>query len=362
MMYLLSLEFCETENVLRTFKILNIFITLMKILVPLVIIIVGMKDFFGVIVAYKDDEFKNTINQLVRRIIAGLIIFVLPAILNFAMDTYYGFKETTTKFASCNVCLTNTKECDDLIAIAQYKQQEQNAANHNLTAEENAIWERRNTLADEYIRQHQNDNNNNNNSGNSNGSSNNNSGGGGNYSNPSNTDTSTQLTGSNVVKGKYFDSTDVTKISGLSEEQFINILKNNKAYKGKVKMYIPYAHDLILAERNHGVNAFYLIGVYSLESGWLGSNLAKECNNIGGVKFYNQTYGNGKKVTNCRNGWAGYDSISEFIDYHASLLERNYLHPGAKHYNGKDVAGVGKDYGHGNSANTIIQIASKVSQ
>ena len=155
MMHLLSLDFCETENVLRTFKILNIFLSIMKILVPLIIIIMGMKDFFSVVVAYKDDEFKTTVNSLVKRIIVGLVIFVLPSIINYALNLYYGYQKTATEFTSCSVCLTSAKECDDLIATAQYKQLEKdriNAENHNLTPEENAIWEKRNTLADDYIR------------------------------------------------------------------------------------------------------------------------------------------------------------------------------------------------------------------
>ena len=164
-----------------------------------------------------------------------------------------------------------------------------------------------------------------------------------------------------VSQGKYFDSTDVSKISGLTEEELVKVLRNSTAYKGKAKIYIPLAHDLILAEKNHGVNAFYLIGLYSLESGWLGSTLTKQCNNIGGVRFYNQTYGNGKKVTNCHNGYAGFDSISEFIDFHANLIETKYLTPGASHYHGTSVANVAKDYGHSGGVDTIIQIDTYVS-
>ena len=161
---------------------------------------------------------------------------------------------------------------------------------------------------------------------------------------------------------KYFNSKDVTQLSGLTEQELTNILQNNKAYNGKAKMYAKYAKSLIAAEKNHGVNAFYLIGVYSLESGWLGSTLTKECNNIGGVKFYSsKPYGNGKMTYQCRGQWAGFDSIDGFIDYHASLLERAYLTPGASHYYGTSVADVAKDYGHSSGVNSIIQIAVKVS-
>ena len=342
MIQLLSLELCETESVLRTFKVLNIILTLIKIIVPILIIILGMVDFSKVVLSGKDDEFKKSFTTVVKRIIAGLIVFMIPTFLNFIFDLNNYHKDIVTEFAGCESCLTNGKECDTLIEIAKVKDQErreEDAAKYAITEAEFKAWQEKVSRNNPELQRQNRE---------------------GRQQTAENTPT-VDYSQHTVAKGKYFDSTDVTKISGLSEEEFINVLQNSKAYKGKAKVYLPYAKDLILAEKNHGVNAFYLIGLYSYESGWLGSKLTKECNNIGGVRFYNQTYGNGKKATNCWSRYAGFDSISEFIDFHANLLEKKYLTPTGSHYHGTGVADVAKDYGSGHGIDTIIQIANYVS-
>ena len=353
MIKLLDLGLCDQEGILRTFKIINILLQIARILVPIIIIIAGSIDLFKVTTNGQDDEIKKVFNQLIRRIIAGLVVFMLPTIINFFLNMNAKYKETATEFAGCSSCLTNAKECDTLISVAQAKAEATDAANHNLTAEEQALWNKKYQLYKGGKKTTENSSSSSGGNGNSN-TGNSNSGS---TTQENTTPKETQTVGG----GRYFDSNDVTKISGLTEEEFINVLENSTAYKGKAKVYIPLAHDLILAEKNHGVNAFYLIGLYSYESGWLKSDLTKNCNNIGGVRYYKQSYGNGKTVTNCNNGYAGFDSISEFIDFHANLLEVKYLTPGGKHYYGTSVANVAKDYGSSHGVDTIIQIATRVS-
>ena len=358
MIKLLELGLCDQEGILRTFKIINILLQIAKILVPLIIIIAGSIDLFKVIMNGDSDDGKKVFSQFIRRIIAGLVVFMLPTLINYFMNLTTKYKETETAFAGCSSCLTNTKECDTLISVAQARANLESASaeNHSLTPEEQALWNKKYQTYKGGKKPSSNSNSNNsgtNNSGTSNSGTNN-------GTTSSETSSSTPKETQTVGGGRYFDSNDVTKISGLTEEQFISVLQNSTAYKGKAKVYIPLAHDLILAEKNHGVNAFYLIGLYSYESGWLKSDLTKNCNNIGGVRFYNQSYGNGKKASNC-GGYAGFDSIGEFIDFHANLLEVKYLTPGGKHYYGTSVANVAKDYGSSRGVDTIIQIATRVS-
>ncbi len=339
MLRFLALELCETESILRTFKIAYIILTITKIVVPLLIIILGMTDLAKVIMSGKDDEIKKSTTILIKRVIAGLVVFMIPSILDFIFNLNAQYQETVSEFAGCTTCLTNDKQCDNLIEVAKAREKENRDADaeaHSLTEAELKAWAEKSTKSDP-SKQNKKDNNNNNQS------------------------TQGNQNRETVGAGKYFDPNDVTKISGLSEQEFINVLQNSTAYKGKAKVYLPYAKDLIAAEKNHGVNAFYLIGLYSYESGWLGSKLTKTCNNIGGVRYYNQTYSGNKKTTNCWNRYAGFDSISEFIDFHATLLETKYLTPGASHYHGTGVADVAKDYGSGHGIDTIIQIANYVS-
>ena len=346
MIKLLSLNLCDQEAVLRTFKMINIFLAIARIVVPLIIIIVTVVNITKIIISGKDDDLKDNWKLLVKRLIAGLVIFIIPSVINYVLTLNANMQETANEFTSCSVCLTSGKECDVLLESAKVKEAAL-AANHDSSEDEAQLrkaWEveqqkknENKQSFEEWKKSRESQNNN------------------------TNTNTQTNTTYETVGGGQYFDSTNVTKISGLTEEEFIKVLQNSSAYKGKAKVYIPLAHDLILAEKNHGVNAFYLIGLYSYESGWLGSELTKSCNNIGGVRFYNQSYGNGKKVTNCNGGYAGFDSISEFIDFHANLLQTKYLTPGGSHYYGTSVANVAKDYGSSHGVDTIIQIATRVS-
>lgn len=331
------LGLCDTESVLRTFKIIYLTLSIIRIIIPVIIVILGTKDMMNAAISSKSEDFKINSKTLIKRVIAGLVIFLIPNMINVLFNLITGFEEKPSEFASCTVCLTNEKECDSLMAIAEENDRKkheevtkQMMENHKITEEdiENYKKKQAEMQARRTVKESQ------------------------------DTQTTTSRT---VSKTGYFNSEDVRQISGLTEQQFIEVLRNSTAYKGKAKVYIPLAKDLIAAERNHGVNAFYLIGLYSYESGWLGSELTKKCNNIGGVRFYSQSYGNGKTATNCLSRYAGFDSISEFVDFHAGLLERKYLTPGASHYNGTSVAAIAKDYGSGHGIDTIIQIATRVS-
>jgi beta-N-acetylglucosaminidase len=334
----LSLGLCDSESFLRTMKIGYLILTIIKIVVPLLIIILGMSDFAKVIMSGKEDEIKKSSTMLLRRLIAGIIIVLLPTILDFFFNLSVQYQQTASEFAGCTVCLTNANDCNTLIEVAKVndeRRRQEDASKYAITEEDIKNWKEKVAQRDkagstQYVGQ------------------------------PSTSQGSGQ-TRVAVGNGKYFDSTNVTKISGLSESELYSVIENSTAYKGKAKVYLPLVHDLYLAEQNHGVNAFYLIGLYSYESGWLGSYLTNHCNNIGGVRYYNQSYGNGKKTTDCWKRYAGFDSIAEFIDFHANLLETKYLTPGGSHYYGTSVADVAKDYGSGNGINTIIEIATKVS-
>ena len=347
-----SLSFCEREGILRTFKIIYLLLNIIRVLVPVIIIIIGTKDLMNAVLQSNTDEMKKAPSIFIKRLIAGLIIFLIPSLLDTVFNMVASYENNPTEFAGCSVCLTNGNDCDTLMEVAKATELSIKASERRASQEANEItdadianWEKH--KAERLKRQQENKNNPNNNNNNNN------------NSNIPNTNTYTTT----VTNGesKYFNSKNVTQISGLTEQELVSILQRNTAYKGKAKVYLQIAHDLILAERNHGVNAFYLMGLYSYESGWMGSALTKNCNNIGGVRFYNQTYGNGKKTTNCNSGYAGFDSISEFIDFHANLLEKKYLTPGGSHYYGTSVADVAKDYGAGNGIDTIIRIATRVS-
>ena len=69
---------------------------------------------------------------------------------------------------------------------------------------------------------------------------------------------------------------DITQISGLTAEQFDQILEGTQL-KGIGK-------DLVKAEKDHKVNGIVLLSIAGLESGWGTSQKSKEINNITGFR------------------------------------------------------------------------------
>ena len=133
-----------------------------------------------------------------------------------------------------------------------------------------------------------------------------------------------------------WDPNDVTKISNLTTAQLIAILN---AKGGKAKNFIPYASTLITTEQKYHVNVFFLIGIEALESGWCTSRISQNCNNLGGVRESKAHPSNGCG-RNKGGGFAYFNTVNEFIDYHGSMLHTNYLTPGGKYYNGPTPSGV----------------------
>ena len=104
-----EIRFCEYAGVLRTFKILGVIINIVKIVVPLIIIGTAMVSVFTTVTSGKSDELKASFMIIVKKLIAGLIIFLLPSTLDFAFDTLIG--NDTSKFTSCTNCLLDTGNC-----------------------------------------------------------------------------------------------------------------------------------------------------------------------------------------------------------------------------------------------------------
>ena len=70
-----ELRFCEYGGVLRTFKILGMCINIIKIVVPLIIIGTAIVSIFKTVTSGKADDLKASFSLIVKKLIAGLIIF-----------------------------------------------------------------------------------------------------------------------------------------------------------------------------------------------------------------------------------------------------------------------------------------------
>ena len=104
-----KLHFCEYRGTLRMMKIIGMFITIAKTVVPIIIMYKAIKELVQVVIG-KPDSFKETVPKLAKSTIAALVIFFIPTIVNYTINLATEGKEDSD-MAKCSTCLFNTSGC-----------------------------------------------------------------------------------------------------------------------------------------------------------------------------------------------------------------------------------------------------------
>ncbi len=84
---------------------------IIKILIPIIIIIFGIIDFFRAMVGSKDDEIKKSAKSMTFRVIAGVIIFFLPTIVSVIFSLITDFANIKGDFNACQKCIFQVSNC-----------------------------------------------------------------------------------------------------------------------------------------------------------------------------------------------------------------------------------------------------------
>ena len=72
--------FCaDTANV---WYVLGWVVTLIKIIIPLILIIMGMVDLGKAVVSSDDKQISKSVSSLIKRFIAAIVLFFIPTIVN----------------------------------------------------------------------------------------------------------------------------------------------------------------------------------------------------------------------------------------------------------------------------------------
>jgi hypothetical protein len=69
-----------------------------------------MVSIFKTVTSGKADDLKASFSVIVKNLIAGLVIFFVPTILDFAFDTLIGYDDSG--FTACSNCLLDTGNCN----------------------------------------------------------------------------------------------------------------------------------------------------------------------------------------------------------------------------------------------------------
>lgn len=92
-----NIEFgaCDDNSTLFAFQIARLVIRILQIAVPFALIIWGSLDFFKAVIAGDDKEMKQKRKPFVQRLLAAVIILVLPILVNAIVKTLGNNKSST---------------------------------------------------------------------------------------------------------------------------------------------------------------------------------------------------------------------------------------------------------------------------
>lgn len=74
------------SDIVKTIAIVRLIMNAICIIVPIVMIVLGTFDLFKAVTAGKDEDIKKKQQTLIKRIIAGIIIFLVPTIVSVLMN------------------------------------------------------------------------------------------------------------------------------------------------------------------------------------------------------------------------------------------------------------------------------------
>lgn len=106
---------CGEEEIKNAMQIIGYVINLAKIIVPLIIIILGMVDFGKATISSDDKAISKAASSLVRRFVAGVIIFFIPTIVFALLNLLEVSNENNESgsFVECTKCMLKpNSECD----------------------------------------------------------------------------------------------------------------------------------------------------------------------------------------------------------------------------------------------------------
>ena len=108
---IVDFNICEFRETLQLLKLIGIVLNIVKILLPLLIIFMCIKDGYKAVVSGKQDDLIGMLPSFFKRFFAAALIFFAPTIVDFGVGYLVDFDESP-EFYECTTCLFDPGNCD----------------------------------------------------------------------------------------------------------------------------------------------------------------------------------------------------------------------------------------------------------
>lgn len=102
---------CSREEIQNVMRFVGYIIMFIKLFVPLIIIGQGVFIFYNGVKAGKEDELKKCVQTLGKRILVGIIIMLLPTIIDITLSTVKDWTDYQGEYETCTECLFHPNNC-----------------------------------------------------------------------------------------------------------------------------------------------------------------------------------------------------------------------------------------------------------
>ncbi len=102
---------CSSPNLQKPLSYVGWLLTAARVIVPIIIIVLGAIDFFKVVTSAKGDEVPKALRSLAMRVVAGIVIFFIPALVHFVFTLVDDWSNYATHYSDCTKCLYDPKSC-----------------------------------------------------------------------------------------------------------------------------------------------------------------------------------------------------------------------------------------------------------
>ncbi|HOP65471.1 MAG TPA: hypothetical protein PLX66_00375 [Bacilli bacterium] len=103
------LPFC-TETA-KIWKMVGYLMNALRIMVPVLIIVMGSIDLGKAVVAQNEEDIKKGTQLIIKRVMAGIIIFFLPTVVNLIFKFVSGYSSVVSNNSGCVECVMKPWNC-----------------------------------------------------------------------------------------------------------------------------------------------------------------------------------------------------------------------------------------------------------
>lgn len=101
-------NFCAEDNVMKAIRVIGYILLIARVAVPIIIIAMGTLDLYKAVMSGGSDTLVKQGKALLFRVVIGILIFVLPSLINWVITS---LSEDPQGNAQCFNCLLDPASC-----------------------------------------------------------------------------------------------------------------------------------------------------------------------------------------------------------------------------------------------------------